>query len=123
MTKLVINRCYGGFGLSEEAFDRLLNAKGVAFEKVTEKEGKLYGPDYYHAGHLGDDAFYISEYDFRSDNKRNDPDLVRIVEELGTDANGRFAQLAVVEIPDDIEWELHDYDGVESIHEKHRVWR
>ena len=29
MTKVVINRCYGGFGLSEAAFDRLLEAKGL----------------------------------------------------------------------------------------------
>lgn len=122
MTKLVINRCYGGFGLSEKAFDRLLNAKGVAFEKVTTKDGLMYGPDYYHAGHVGEDDFYISEYEYRTVYKRSDSDLVRIVEEMGEDADGRFSQLAVVEIPDDVEWELHDYDGIESIHEKHRVW-
>jgi len=122
MTKIVINRCYGGFGLSEEAFDRLLNAKGIAFEKVTKKGGLAYGPDYYHAGHLGDDEFYISEYEFRSDDKRDDPDLVRIVEEMGDAANGRFAELGVVEIPDGVVWYISDYDGIESIHEHHRSW-
>lgn len=122
MTKVVINRCYGGFGLSEEAFDRLLNAKGITFEKVTKKSGLAYGPDYYHAGHLGDDDFYISEYEFRSDDKRDDPDLVRIVEELGDAANGRFAELGVVEIPDGVTWYISDYDGIESIHEHHRSW-
>ena len=28
----------------------------------------------------------------------------------------------IIEIPDDIEWEIDNYDGIESIHEKHRSW-
>ena len=26
------------------------------------------------------------------------------------------------EIPDDVEWEIDDYDGIETIHEVHRSW-
>ena len=51
---------------------------------------------------------------------RDDPILVQLVEEL-TEKNLQGA-LKVVSIPDDVEWEIHDYDGIESIHEKHRVW-
>ena len=44
------------------------------------------------------------------------------MEELGSKVNTRYSELAVVEIPDDVEWEINEYDGWESIHEKHRVW-
>ena len=122
MTKVVINRCYGGFGLSEAAFDRLLEAKGVPYEKVKEKGGLSYGPDYYHAGHAGDDEFYISPYEFHSWQNRSDQDLVRIVEEMGEKSWGGFAELKVVEIPDDVEFDVMEYDGIEWIAEKHRTW-
>lgn len=56
------------------------------------------------------------------DIERNDPNLVKVVESLGEEANGQFSRLKVVEIPDDIEWFIDDYDGVETIHEKHRIW-
>ena len=34
----------------------------------------------------------------------------------------RYDLLLIVEIPDGIEWEIWDYDGKESVHEKHRHW-
>jgi len=53
---------------------------------------------------------------------RTCPLLVRVVEEMGEKANGRFAKLEIIEIPDDIKFEIDEYDGFESIHEKHRSW-
>ena len=53
---------------------------------------------------------------------RNDQYLVRVVEEMGDEANGRFSELKVVDIPDDVEWQIDEYDGLESVHEVHRVW-
>lgn len=85
--KIVINDCFGGFGLSEEAYAKLIEW-GVPV---------------------------------RTDS-RNHPLLVRVVEELGAKANGRFAKLKVVEIPDDVEWEIAEYDGNEHVAEKHRTW-
>jgi len=35
---------------------------------------------------------------------------------------GRDVELMIVDIPDDIAWEIRDDWGIESIHEKHRVW-
>ena len=53
---------------------------------------------------------------------RADPLLVQVVEELGAEANGDSAKLEVVEIPDRVEYTVEEHDGIESIHEKHRVW-
>lgn len=57
-----------------------------------------------------------------SDLKRDDPLLIKVVEELGHKADGRCAELKIVEIPDDVEWEIDEYDGSETIEEKHRSW-
>lgn len=90
--KVVVNKCYGGFGLSEKAYEFL----GLEWDG--------YG-------------FAYNDYDLRTDEK-----LIECVETLGDKANGRFAYLKVVEIPDDIEWEIDYYDGVETIEEVHRSW-
>jgi hypothetical protein len=55
-------------------------------------------------------------------NKRNDPDLVKCIEELGEKANGKCAELKIVKIPNNVKWEIDEYDGLESIHEVHRSW-
>ena len=90
--KVVINRCFGGFGLSEKAYEFL----GLEWDGF----GYKYNGDYF----------------------RTDAKLVECVETLGEEANGRYAELKVVEIPDDVEWEIDYYDGVETIHEVHRSW-
>ena len=90
--KVVINKCFGGFGLSKKALE-LYNK----YKKSNEK------------------------YDF--DIERDDPILVKVVEELGSEkASDSLAKLKVVEIPDDVEYEIDYYDGQESIHQKHESW-
>ena len=54
--------------------------------------------------------------------ERNDPVLVQVVETLGDKANGRCAKLRIVEIPDNVNWEISEYDGNESVEEVHRSW-
>lgn len=61
------------------------------------------------------------QLDSRPDD-RADLDLIRVVEELGAAANGSHATLKIVEIPDGVDWQIDEYDGSESIHEKHRSW-
>ena len=53
---------------------------------------------------------------------RNDPDLVDLVESMGAEANGPCSSLKVVEIPDGVNWQLEEYDGIEWIAEVHRTW-
>lgn len=94
MQKVVINRSYGGFGLSDIAKAYYAVLKGINISDVPSN-------------------FSI---------KRNDTALVKTVLDLGKKANGRFASLQVIEIPDDVKYEIDDYDGMETIHEVHRSW-
>jgi hypothetical protein len=119
--KVAINRCFGGFGISDEAFEKLLTRKGIAFEKVEpEKKSLLFGPSYYKAGHSGEDEHYLSEYDFCQD--RSDPDLIAVIEEFKERTNSWASEIAIVEIPDDVKWHIHEYDGLEHVAENHRTW-
>jgi hypothetical protein len=113
-TKVVINSCFGGFGLSEEA--RSLYRKRTSVwcyfmedtDTMTDEEGESTKED---------EWVDYSEKEFRSD-----PVLVAIVEELGERANGRHAELSVVEIPDDVKWDIFEHDGLEHVAEVHRRW-
>ena len=108
--KIVINTRHGGFGLSREAFLRLreMNNEAALLEADIGEEN---GPDA---------DFMVS---FCRDIERDDPDLIKVVEELGVDANTPFSDLKIVEIPDDvIGWKIEEYAGLEWITETHRTW-
>lgn len=115
--KVLINAYFGGFGLSVDAFEKLLDRKGIAWEK---QEGKFGNIEYFHAGHVGDYNYYL--YDRILTENRADPDLISVFEEMGDLANGRYSCLKIVEVPDDVEWEIDEYDGNEWVAEKHRTW-
>ncbi len=115
--KIAINIDFGGFGLSDKAFESLLEKKGIQFEKA---EAVFGCSNYYVKGHSGEDNYFISQYDYYT--PRNDPDLIAVIEEFGDDANGWASTLKVVEIPDGVEWQIEEYDGREHIAEKHRTW-
>lgn len=104
--KVVINECHGGFGLSKEAIEMLHKLKGLPIPVVWAES--WYG-------------FRDSEIDLYELN-RADPDLVKVVEELKHNADGFCACLKVVNIPDDAEWQIEGYDGMEWVAEKHRTW-
>ena len=113
--KIVINRCYGGFGLSHEAIMKYAHlVKLNLFAKATKYSVIPY--EYY----IGteDEENYWSEYSI----KRDDPALVKVVEQMGESAGSVYAELKVVEIPDDVKWHICEYDGFEHIAEDHRTW-
>jgi len=95
MPKVVINTCYGGFGLSEESLE-----------------------DYKKRKNITDENFY------HWDIPRDCPDLVAMVEEgVNLDyLDGQFAELKIVEVPDDVNWYIEEYDGMEHVAERHRTW-
>ena len=54
---------------------------------------------------------------------REDVNLINMIEKLGSKrCSGDCANLKIVEIPKDVEYEIQDYDGSESVAEKHRTW-
>ena len=86
----MINKCFGGFGLSQEAF-KYVNV---------------------------DEEFEYDRY-VKRDNKR----LVDFIEMNSPEvASGRYSELKVVEIPDDVDWVIEEYDGIEWVSEVHRIW-
>jgi len=113
--KIVINNCYGGFGLSKEAVLRYAELRGISLET---RKSKYCGMNYYISGEEGDAAFF-DEYEI----PRTDPALIQVVKELGKKANGQYAALRVVDVPDGISWEIEEYDGIETVAETHRTWR
>jgi hypothetical protein len=92
--RIVINDCFGGYGLSEDALE-----------------------EYKRMACIDDPEFTDQDID------RDDTYLVRLVEEWGERAEDNFAQLKIVEIPADVDWIIQEYDGHEWIAEKHRTWR
>lgn len=53
---------------------------------------------------------------------RNNDLLIHVIEELGDEANTSVSKLKIIDIPDDIDWEITEYDGYEQVEEEHRVW-
>ena len=92
--RIVINDCYGGFGLSQRAKIEYCRMAGI-----DEKD------------------CYVRDI------PRDDPYLVKIVKDLGMAANGDHANLKIVEVPGDVEWFISEYDGAEWVAEKHRTWQ
>ena len=103
MVKVVINQCFGGFGLSAQATQKYLERKGVTGVVVKKNQwGKLT-------------AFVDGKEYYGGDMDRTDPILVQVVEELGKHANGDYADLKVVEIGKGVQYRINEYDGSESI--------
>jgi len=53
---------------------------------------------------------------------RDDKNLIEVIEALGEKASKLYAELEIIDIPDDVDWEIDEYDGYETIHEKHCSW-
>ena len=90
MTKIVYNACYGGFSLSDAAIMRYAELTGLP---LTDK----------------------NKYIWRRDIRRDDPILAQVVEELGDQADGFCASLAIVELPVGTKYRIDEYDGYESV--------
>ena len=91
--KVVINTCFGGFGLSDAAIERFCELDGC------------------------------SSVDFWAGNlERNDPNLVKVVQELGKEADNAYSELKIVDIPAGVKWHICEYDGLEHVAEDHRTW-
>lgn len=140
--KVVINACYGGFGISHEGMLRYFALKGIEvwpecvdvfcnqkfyryWTKAPEERPTKPGLEVFKWS-IDDHVAYknaCNKVTLSSEEiMRDDPALVRIVEELGIAVNSRYSNLRVVEIPDDVLWQIDDYEGYEHVAEVHRRW-
>ena len=133
--KVVINTNYSGFDLSDAAFQKYLELKGITYY-INEENGynRYYKVPYeqYKPVLYEDKLRPLDAERFKNSNAlilwswdipRDDPTLIQIVEEMGNASYGDFSVLKIVEIPDDISWQICDYDGQEWVAETHRTWR
>lgn len=129
--KVVINACHGGFGLSMKAAEWLRDRAQVdavkeftdrtAWDEKERAQGGMSPISHgLYSGWLDPNGFMGSSW--LSGIPRTDPLLLECVMALGEAANGKFANLRVVEIPDGVEYEISEYDGIEHIAEAHRTW-
>jgi hypothetical protein len=143
MTQIVISTCYGGFSLSHEATLVYLGKRGIeVWPKANERFGSIIPFTYYLVPpekrisgspdnwydmtmpqRQAHNAAYSETVFYDRDVARDDPHLVQTVLELGSAANGSFAELKVVTVPDDVSWYIEEYDGTEWVAETHRTWR
>jgi len=90
--KIAINRCFGGFNLSTKALEY--------YNNLTGKDAKYHW-----------------------DIERDDFALIQTLESIGLEeSGGDHSELAIVEVPDDVKWQIEEYDGVEHVAEVHRTW-
>ena len=115
--KIVVNKCFGGFSVSRKAVEFMAERGN---EQAKAELDEILSGKYANAAY---DIYFGYSEKFESEYNRTDPDLILAVETLKDEANSSCSKLKVVEIPDGIEWEITDYDGVETIHENHRTWQ
>jgi hypothetical protein len=131
--KVILNKCYGGFDVSDAAYHRYAEKKGIEiftysltsgldYEKTDRKSGFVH----YLTKDFGD---FVKQEDVNDEDilylnaeMREDPVLVEVVEELGKGASGAYGELKVVEIPDGMKYVIDEYDGYEELHEDVPTW-
>lgn len=139
--KVVVNRCYGGFGLSTRAiqmcYERGMTKLAYSIDEYfrTDEKAHQRALNIWNKYLAGDTSLEKkSEFTiFTSDKtqvlmmssmgqERNNPILVSVVEELGKEANDSFSKLEIKEIPDDVKWEIVSRYGMEEIRKVSRNW-
>ncbi len=141
--KIVINKCFGGFGLSHKAKMEFFKRKNINVFPYVQYWSWNSDESYTrYTGHTLSTLDFISYFkkdpkidkvsgtyneveqlygiadvsSFLDDSNRTDEDLIAVVEKLGSEASDCYANLKIVEIPDDFEYRIHEYDGLETVY-------
>lgn len=145
--KVVINSQHGGYSLSPQALlwlwehgagDKIATPVNKYFTKGDDDSyfGKKKALADWHAYQQDnakstlfltpfspDESYVFHTHPDDDKLPRNDPKLIECIETLTPAvASGALASLAIVEIPDDVDFIIEEYDGLEWIAERHRTW-
>ena len=108
MKKIVLNKCYGGFEISDKAIKELLKRRGIKFKTIKDEYGSV---------------IFLNEKDEEIDlyyrdrlNVRTDEYLIKLIEEKGSEfASGCCSRLEVEEVQEGEKFIIDEYDGYEQI--------
>lgn len=140
--KIVINNDYGGFNLSTLAIKEYLklNGKKAYFYNTEFKNTEIYYEQVNENQINLSTICFTKDFGMKFKNKdiseaewkaysfngksidRTDKNLIKVIEKLKDRTNTYCSNLKIIEIPDDIDWVIEEYDGAEWIAEKHRTW-
>jgi hypothetical protein len=106
MKKVAYNNCFGGFGISREAGEWLIQ-NGI--EEPYKSKIK--------------DELENHWFGFMFDKNRTHQLLIKVVETLGEDANGMLANISIAELHDKTIYRISCFDGFETIETLDGDWR
>ena len=124
---IVVNRCWGGFSISEVAVLWMRknapcdHKETIWGEYYDDGSGPVVGQRYVEIYGSEEEARKNESY-YEHGQYRDCPSLLKAVQVLGSKAFGRLSELEIVAVPSDAKWEIDDYDGMEKVCEKHREW-
>ena len=135
--KVILNKCYGGFEVSDKGYKLYAEKKNLPicaykedyhsghYKKINGAITDNFGVTYF-TKDFGD-CFIPAEEDWKyhlylSNEDREDSTLIEVVEELGKEASGRNGNLIVIDVPDGMKYVIDDYDVIETLHEEVPVW-
>jgi hypothetical protein len=139
MVKIVIGRANKGFEyifeLSKRAVEMYYGEMGIKVYPYlrigkgmyTKKCDTVFGYIRYISKDFGDifcGSFPRENVLLPSHIKRDDPVLIKVVESFGDAASGPYCSLKIIEIPDNVKWEIcEDCNGSEYVREISRYWK
>ena len=122
--RIVLNKSYGGFELSEEAKELYCKYKGITLFKYNYDKDRFKLVDfksdrYYFYSYICDEKEINKRYKSQKDCEifsfsqipRDDEILIRVIEELGERSNTELSKLEIEEL----EIEIDNHDGMEYI--------
>ena len=135
--KVVYNSDFGGFSLSGKAIRYFMELKGKTIFAYREGKGNIYqkienptdedldasdvatfdkdfGKSFNNYGSEHDDHYVSGYISTEGDYPRHDPELVKTVEDLGSEANGSHAHLKIKELKGN-RYVIDEYDGSERV--------
>lgn len=136
--EILLNKDYGGYGLSLEAKIKILQRKGIEFFLYEYDEGANKSIDYKNAlekykneiydlprittKYFGkewdsiEEAFENMDKTYRLFEDRLDKDIIAVVKELKEKANSRLSKICIIEMPDNYHYVINNYDGIETVY-------